>query len=78
VRRGAVEERFAPCLQPWEFLDVAEPLDPVEENVTLQERCIGRVYQRVLGAIEEGPLPCFSSAFSSRSNGTGICSAALL
>jgi hypothetical protein len=44
--RGATEQRFAPCLEPREFLDMAEPSDPVEKDVA-------------------------------RSNGTGICSAAL-
>ena len=30
-------------------------LYPVEEDVALQERCVGRIHQRVCGTVEEGP-----------------------
>src|SRR5258707_2206703 len=44
---------FRSRLQPRELLDMAERRHPVEEGVALQERRVGRVDQRVPGAVEE-------------------------
>src|SRR5439155_23729124 len=54
MRRLAIEERFHPRFQARELLYMAELLDPVEEVVALQERCVSGVDQRIFGAVEEG------------------------
>src|SRR5215469_16426746 len=54
VRRGTVEQRFHPCLQPRVLLDETELLDTVEEVIALQKRRIGRIDERIFGAVEEG------------------------
>src|SRR6185312_17139128 len=50
---GTLDERLRPRLEPWEFVDDAERLDAVEEEVALQERRVGGIDQRILCAVEQ-------------------------
>src|SRR6185312_14466260 len=50
-------ERLAPSPEPREFLDLAEPLDAVDEAIALQEGRIAGIDQRIGGAVEIGAAP---------------------
>src|SRR5215831_18220933 len=54
VRRWTLEERCGPRLEARKLVDVAELPYPVQEEVALQERRVGGVHQRILGAVEVG------------------------
>ena len=47
------EQRLAPGFEAGEALDQAERFHPIQKIVALQERRIGRVDQRVFGAVEK-------------------------
>src|SRR5258708_32036724 len=52
VRRRALHQSRGPCPETREFLDMSDPLYPVQEEIALQERRVGGVHQRVPAAVE--------------------------
>ena len=55
MRRGPLQQRLRPRLQPRVFPDQADRPDAVEEEIALQERRIGGVDQRIFRAVEQRP-----------------------
>src|SRR5215831_13074985 len=55
MSRRPRRQRLGPCLEAWEFLDLAERPNAIEEIVSLQERRIAGVDQRIAWTVEEWP-----------------------
>ena len=54
MRRGAIEQRFAPCFEPRKLFYMAKSFDPVEKGITLQEGSVDDPFFRLARTQREG------------------------